>query len=46
VIAFFAELIFRMLVHSGRGWSGRHSGDRDERRVRAELRQPSSSLWC
>ena len=32
VIAFFAELIFRMLVHSGLGWRGRHSRDRDERR--------------
>jgi heat shock protein HtpX len=32
VIAFFAELIFRMLFHSGLGWRGRHSRGRDERR--------------
>jgi heat shock protein HtpX len=32
VIAFFAELLFRMLFHSGFGWRGRHSRDSDERR--------------
>lgn len=32
VIAFFAELFFRMLFYSGFGWRGRRSRDSDERR--------------
>jgi heat shock protein HtpX len=32
VIAFFAELLYRMVFSSGFGWRGRHSRDSDERR--------------
>jgi heat shock protein HtpX len=34
VIAFFAELLFRLLFHSGFGWRGPRSRDSDERRGR------------